>query len=69
MIHFSWDDWKAAENLREHGIDFSDARAVFYDPYRITLEDSVDDGEQRWRTIGTALGLTVLLVVHLEEDF
>jgi uncharacterized DUF497 family protein len=69
MIYFEWDDWKAAENLREHGIDFSDARAVFYDPYRITQEDSVVDGEQRWRTIGTALGITVLLVVHLEEDF
>jgi uncharacterized DUF497 family protein len=69
MIHFEWDPWKAAENLRDHGIDFSDARAVFYDPYRITEEDSVVEGEQRWRTVGTALGITILLVVHLEEDF
>jgi uncharacterized DUF497 family protein len=69
MIYFEWDDWKAAENLRNHGVDFSDARTVFYDPYRITEEDSVVDGEQRWRTIGTALGISILLVVHLEEDF
>jgi hypothetical protein len=32
-------------------------------------EDSVVDGELRWRTIGTALGITILLVVHLEDDF
>jgi hypothetical protein len=29
MIYFEWDEWKAAENLRVHGVDFSDARLVF----------------------------------------
>ncbi len=69
MIYFEWDEWKAAENLRLHGVDFSDARLVFNDPYRVTEEDSVVDGEQRWWTVGTALGISMLLVVHLEEDF
>jgi uncharacterized DUF497 family protein len=69
MIHCEWDDWKNAENLRLHGVDFADARYVFGDSYRITEEDSVVDGEQRWRTIGTALGIALLLVIHLEEDF
>jgi uncharacterized DUF497 family protein len=69
MIHFSWDENKSAYNKRVHGISFPAAIPVFYDPYRLTEEDSVVDGEQRWRTIGTATGIAVLLVVHLEEAF
>ena len=69
MIHFEWDEAKAASNLREHGVDFLDAIGVFDDPFRMSEEDSVVDGELRWRTIGTALGITILLVVHLEDDF
>ncbi len=69
MIYFDWDDKKAAKNLLDHGVDFEDAKVVFNDPYRITEEDSVVDGELRWRTIGTALGIVILFVAHLEEDF
>ena len=68
MIEFEWDEAKAEKNLREHGIAFIDVLTVFDDPYRITLEDSVVDHELRWRTIDTAQGVTVLLVIHLEED-
>jgi len=46
-----------------------DVRKVFDDPYRITQEDSVVEGELRWRTVGAAYGIVVLLVIHLEEDF
>jgi uncharacterized DUF497 family protein len=69
MIHFEWDEAKAIANLREHGVDFEDAVSVFDDPFRMSEEDSVVDGELRWRTIGTALGITILLVIHLEADF
>jgi uncharacterized DUF497 family protein len=69
MIHFSWDEEKNRKNLRDHGIAFPAARPVFFDPYRITDEDSVVEGEQRWRTIGIAGDAAILLVVHLEMDF
>jgi uncharacterized DUF497 family protein len=69
MIHFEWDPSKDAKNLRERGFGFAAVRPVFLDQYRITEEDSVVDGEQRWRTIGTALGVTVVIVIHLEENF
>ena len=69
MIYFEWDEEKAAENLRRHGVDFRNARLVFDDPYRLTYEDSVVDTERRWWTIGTALGIAILLIVHLEDDF
>ena len=66
-IFFEWDEEKARINKRKHGVSFSAARAVFMDPFRFTTEDSVVDGEQRWRTIGLAGGIALLLVVHLEE--
>jgi uncharacterized DUF497 family protein len=68
-IYFDWDDEKNRRNIRDHGMDFDTASEVFGDPFRITQEDSVVQGEQRWRTIGVGIGITVLLVVHLEEDF
>jgi uncharacterized DUF497 family protein len=69
MIYFGWDPDKDAKNLRERGFGFAAVRPVFSDPYRITEEDSIVEGEQRWRTIGTAMGVTVVIVIHLEEDF
>ena len=67
MIYFEWDEKKAARNLRVHRIDFEDASLVFDDPFRTTEEDSVVDGEQRFRTIGLASGIALLLVVYVEE--
>jgi uncharacterized DUF497 family protein len=67
-VYFDWDEQKLRKNLRDHGIHFEDASLVFEDPYRLTQEDLVDDGEQRWRTIGIAFGLTVLIAIHVDED-
>ena len=30
-ITFSWDDRKAAQNLKKHGVSFEDASTVFFD--------------------------------------
>jgi uncharacterized DUF497 family protein len=68
-IYFDWDPTKSATNLREHGVSFETASFVFDDPYRIAEEDSVVDGEVRWRTIGTADDAAVLLVITFEEIF
>jgi len=67
-VYFDWDDWKLRENVRKHGIHFDDASLVFSDPYRITDEDIFYEGEQRWRTVGIALGITLLIVTHTDED-
>ena len=64
---FQWDDDKAAENVRKHGIDFADAVGVLYDEYGLTLIEEHDD-EQRHVTIGLdALG-RVLVVVYCWRD-
>jgi uncharacterized DUF497 family protein len=67
MIHFDWDPPKSAKNRRERGFGFEAASLVFEDPYAMTEEDSVDEGEQRLRTIGMVNGEAILLVIHLQD--
>ena len=56
-----WDDEKAKENLRKHGVDFADAVTVLSDVMAITIPEEAAD-EERFVTLGTdALGR--LLVV------
>ena len=65
-MHITWDPAKERRNRRKHkGLDFAFAAAVFADPLAITVFDRVENGEERWHTIGVAgAGLKVLLVVH-----
>ena len=42
---------------------------VFRDPFRLTRQDRIEDGEERWQTLGVVHGVTVLLVAHtITED-
>lgn len=67
-MFFEWDEKKDRTNVRKHGFTFTDALRVFGDINAHTYPDRVEDGEQRWHTIGDFEG-TVLLVVHtIEED-
>jgi uncharacterized protein len=55
---FEWDEEKNQKNVQKHGIDFNDAKEVFQDQNRLTSPDLRKDyGENRWKTIGTVLGL------------
>jgi uncharacterized DUF497 family protein len=65
-IYFEWDEAKAAKNLREHDVSFTAAMLVFADVFQVVTEDSIVDGEQRWRSIGLADSTTLLLVIYLE---
>lgn len=68
---FEWDDNKAAINFRKHGIRFEEAARVFDDPLALTVQDRIENGEQRWQTIGMAGGCLLLLVAHtvrLEDE-
>lgn len=62
--YFEWDEQKAEINLRTHGIGFVDAARVFDDPLAVTDQDRVENGEQRWQTVGMADGYLLLLVAH-----
>lgn len=61
---FSWDDAKNESNQCKHGVSFEAAKLVFDDPLHLTRQDRIENGEQRWQTIGMAGGVVLLLVAH-----
>lgn len=62
---FTWHETKNLSNQRKHdGLSFEVAARVFLDPLHLSVQDRVEDGEQRWQTLGQVGGVTVLLVAH-----
>ncbi len=61
---FEWDEKKADINFRKHRIRFVDAARVFDDPLAVTDQDRIENGEQRWKTVGMVDGYLLLLVAH-----
>lgn len=69
MIYFSWDKNKATSNLRKHGISFLDAKEVFKDEFATTNQDRVENGEERWQTIGrVGNALLIVLVAYTWDE-
>lgn len=62
--YVEWDDKKAENNFRKHGIRFEEAALAFDDPFAVSEQDRIENGEQRWQTIGMAGGCLLLLVAH-----
>ena len=63
-IRFSWDEHKAAQNIRKHGVSFAEAMSVFFDENATEFFDpdhSTD--EDRFLMLGISSRLR-LLVVH-----
>jgi uncharacterized DUF497 family protein len=59
-----WSPEKADSNREKHGVRFSDAEPVLFDPQAITVEDLTAEREQRWVSLGMdALG-RILVVVY-----
>lgn len=61
---FTWDEDKNLSNQRKHGVSFELAARVFLDPLCLSVQDRVEDGEQRWQTLGRIGGVAVVLVAH-----
>jgi len=61
---FEWDVTKAAANLSKHGVSFDTAMLAFSDPFVLTYQDRVENGEIRWQTLGFVGGQLLLLVAH-----
>ena len=65
VVSFEWDPGKAAANVRKHGVQFAEARAVFDDDYAVTIKDVASDpDEERFVTIGIGIKGRVLAVVY-----
>ncbi|MBA9083476.1 MULTISPECIES: BrnT family toxin [Bartonella] len=67
-IRFEWDKIKAESNLRKHRISFEVAVRVFADPFAMTKQDRIENGEYRWQTLGLVNGFLLLLVAHTIYD-
>jgi len=65
-LELEWDDEKAEENRRKHGVDFKDAVGVLFDPWSIEGMDERECREDRFQVIGLAQG-RVLFVVYTER--
>jgi uncharacterized protein len=65
---FEWDEEKAEENLKKHGVDFNEAKTVFNDPLAITICDpdhSID--EERYIDIGFSSKGRLIVVSYTER--
>jgi uncharacterized DUF497 family protein len=67
-LEFSWDDRKAATNLKKHGVAFEEAATVFADPIARLYDDpDHSENDQRFLLVGHSFAGRVLLVVHAEN--
>lgn len=62
-LDFEWDDIKAAENARSHGLSFPQAALAFRDTFAVEWVDQREDyGEQRIILLGMVGGQVVTIV-------
>ena len=68
MTRFEWDPAKAANNLRKHGVSFQTAARVLADPYALVELDRIENGEERWQTVGVVEGVLLIMVAHTVRE-
>ena len=71
LIKFIWDKDKAEANSRKHGVSFTEAKTVFYDPNaRMIFDPDHSEEEDRFILLGCSSHLRILVVIHCyrEED-
>jgi|ERR1051326_323661 uncharacterized DUF497 family protein len=66
-MYFSWDEEKNRRNLAKHNVSFQTAIAIFDDPYALSVQDRMVEGEERWQTLGITDGV-ILVVAHTYRD-
>lgn len=65
---FEWDPEKAEANLLKHGVDFSEAASVFFDPLSLTVPDPLHSrDENRFVLTGLSESRRHLVVVHADR--
>ena len=67
-MRFVWDAEKNKRNLAKHKVSFETAKLVFDDPSAVSRLERVEDGEERWQTLGLVGGIVILLVVHTYRE-
>jgi len=66
-LTFEWDERKADDNLRKHGVSFDEAKTVFNDPFSVTIYDPDHSrDEQRYIDIGLSSKGRLIVVSYTE---
>ena len=64
-LRFEWDETKSRDNLRKHGVTFTEAQTVFFDEDAVEFYDDEHSAqEDRFLLLGLSSKLRVLLVCH-----
>lgn len=67
-LEFTWDERKAARNLKKHGVSFEDAATAFDDPKAYDYFDAAhSDSEDRFILIGFSRSARLLIVCHCRQ--
>ena len=53
MLKFEWDEAKAKSNFTKHGVDFNEAKSVFFDEFaRVIYDESHSKDDERFVILG-----------------
>jgi uncharacterized DUF497 family protein len=64
-LRFEWDERKAADNAKKHGVSFEEARSVFFDERARLIDDPEhSEDEDRFILLGLSSSLRLLIVCH-----
>jgi uncharacterized protein len=63
-MRYEWDENKNERNLEKHGLSFETASLVFDDPNALSIPDRIENGEERWQTIGMIENIVIVMVAH-----
>ncbi|MFH0784904.1 MAG: BrnT family toxin [Pseudomonadota bacterium] len=68
-LTFEWDEVKAKENLKKHGVSFEEGKTIFNDSFLFTfpdIEHSVN--EERYINLGLSADGRILIVIYTERQ-
>ncbi len=67
-LAFEWDENKAEQNLKKHGVSFEEASTIFGDPLERTIHDPLhSEAEDRFISLGQSERRRLLVVVFTER--
>ncbi len=66
---FEWDNEKAINNVKKHGVNFDEAKSVFYDTFAlISLDVEHSITEERFSIIGYSKSNRILFISYTEKN-
>ncbi|MDD5599815.1 MAG: BrnT family toxin [Victivallaceae bacterium] len=69
MIKFTWDERKAAQNEKKHGVSFDEAMTAFDDENgRLIFDPDHSANEDRFILLGLSASLRILVVCHCYRE-